>query len=325
MAVKPAIDGQRPSFCASAASSSFAAFTRCKIGFLVRHEIGHLDSPVRADQANRKLSVRDELDEEGARDIENVRRLLRRQLRVNGDNGDRVAVRHLAQDFEEELKRLGGTRTDGERPGLPAAPLPSEIRPFTQKPGRKCACTRRAETVGRPAPHADFIDVHEHGIRVGLVEVLGARPAQGFRIAVVQAASGGLSVMLVRRLRGVRAQRAVAVGLGSASNRAESGRSYTGAAKTTGRIPRCARSFPATSTTNANDLHFHLARSVAAFASYCIAEMVKGDGFATVPASTAQPGGASLRTSAAEPGAHCVTVHFGWAERERDVDVRGAA
>ena len=77
---------------------------------LVRHQILGADAPVGPNLARRNLPFLDQLDQVRARDIEKLGRLLGRELRMHGDNRDRVSVGHLAKDLQEELE--GSARND---------------------------------------------------------------------------------------------------------------------------------------------------------------------------------------------------------------------
>jgi len=80
------------------------------VALLVRDEIGGLHPAVRADHAEGDLAFVEETDEVRARDVQEVGGLLGRELSVHGDDRDGVAVRHLAEDLEEQLEGLAGDR-----------------------------------------------------------------------------------------------------------------------------------------------------------------------------------------------------------------------
>lgn len=65
------------------------------IGLSEGLEVGEADPPMRAHQPERELLLLEKRDEEGARDVEEVGRLLRGELSVDGDDGDGVAIGHL--------------------------------------------------------------------------------------------------------------------------------------------------------------------------------------------------------------------------------------
>jgi len=71
------------------------------IRFLVGHEVCESDAAVRSDQAERNLTAVEEGHQEGSRDVEEIGGVLGGQLRVDRDDGDRVAVRHLSENLEE--------------------------------------------------------------------------------------------------------------------------------------------------------------------------------------------------------------------------------
>ena len=78
------------------------------VALLVRDQIGRLHAAMRADHAEGNLPLVEKTDQERPRDVQEIGGLLRRQLGVNGDDRDRVAVRHLAEDLEEQLERFAG-------------------------------------------------------------------------------------------------------------------------------------------------------------------------------------------------------------------------
>jgi iron-sulfur cluster repair protein YtfE (RIC family) len=74
------------------------------IALSVREHIRCEKTTVCADAAIWERLFLQQFHEMRPRDIQQVGRLLRRQLRVHGKERYRVAIRHLAQYFEEELE-----------------------------------------------------------------------------------------------------------------------------------------------------------------------------------------------------------------------------
>ncbi len=88
----------------------------CVVLPLVRDEIGRPHSAMRPYEAARDLTRVEQAHEKWPRDLEEVGRLLRRQLRLDRDDGDRVPIRHLAQDLQERLERLTRNRDRNRTP-----------------------------------------------------------------------------------------------------------------------------------------------------------------------------------------------------------------
>ena len=86
------------------------------VALLVSDEISRLHTAMRSDLPGRNLSFVQEPYQERPRDVQEIRSLLRRQLRVNGDDGDRIAIRHLTEDLEEQLEGFAGNVAEIGRP-----------------------------------------------------------------------------------------------------------------------------------------------------------------------------------------------------------------
>jgi hypothetical protein len=80
------------------------------VALLVRGEISRLHATVRSNLPGWNLSFVEQRDQERPRDVQEVGGLLRRQLGVNGNDGDGVAVRHLAEDLQEQFERIARDR-----------------------------------------------------------------------------------------------------------------------------------------------------------------------------------------------------------------------
>lgn len=69
-----------------------------------------------ADLVEGNVALSKQLDEEGARDVENICRLLRCQLSMDGDDGHRVTLADLGQHIQQQAQsrhryRHGAHRT----------------------------------------------------------------------------------------------------------------------------------------------------------------------------------------------------------------------
>ena len=71
----------------------------------VRRKVGEQDPPVRADHPKWQCARFEQRYQMRSRDVQEIRSLLRRQLRMDGYDRDRIAVRHLAENFEEQIER----------------------------------------------------------------------------------------------------------------------------------------------------------------------------------------------------------------------------
>jgi hypothetical protein len=76
------------------------------VTLLVGDEIGDLDPAMGAHQPKREDAGIEQSDKEWARNVEHVRCLLGRELGVDGDDGDGIAVGHVTENLEEKLECL---------------------------------------------------------------------------------------------------------------------------------------------------------------------------------------------------------------------------
>ena len=102
-----------PSSWASAVNSSATRRRSSSSLRLIGQQIIEPNTPVLTDQAERDFPVFQQTDQVWPGDIEEVCRLLRRQLRLDRKKGYPVALSHFRQDILEQSK--GGRRQDDLR------------------------------------------------------------------------------------------------------------------------------------------------------------------------------------------------------------------
>ena len=77
---------------------------------LVGHQIVETNPPMRADLTEWNLAVLNQPDQEGARNVQQVGRLLRREFRMDRHQRHGVALRHLRQDVCQQPERCHRNR-----------------------------------------------------------------------------------------------------------------------------------------------------------------------------------------------------------------------